>query len=212
MRRVRSTPLLAILTLTAAGCGALQQPEGSQRTGLTGDRHTAGCAMARAPRHAVTGNVQVPLTPARLTAAMERIEEGGRERFAEHYSGMEIDHRGVRAVVYRVPSARFDGFVRSSAGTACVVVRDAAHAVAELSGWQDRVMADLPYWAEQGVRIVTVGSRHDGAGVEIGTQDIDEARRQLPARYGSAAPLVFVQEGPIPMLTSTSPTAPESVR
>jgi hypothetical protein len=88
------------------------------------------------------------------------------------------------------------------------VVRDAAHAVAELGAWQNRVVADLPYWTARGVRIVAVGSRHDGVGVEIGTRDFDRARRTLPARYGAEAPLVFVEEGPVTPLTSSRPLSP----
>ncbi|WP_433834200.1 hypothetical protein ACQP2E_35780 [Actinoplanes sp. CA-015351] len=194
-----------------AGCGALdgagRPPE---RAGLVGGWRTAGCAFARSPQYTVTGKVRVPVTPPVLSDAMERIDQGGRDRFAERYSGMEIDQKRVRAVVYRVPSAGFDDFVRSSAEDACIVVRDSAHAVAELTGWQERVVADLHYWVDQGVRIVTVGSRHDGVGVEIGTRDIDQARLQLPERYGAEAPLVFVEEGPVLPLTSGRKVVPEA--
>jgi hypothetical protein len=142
-------------------------------------------------------------TPATLEAAMARIEAGGRERFADSYAGLEVDQAGVRAIVYRVPSADFDDFVRLSAEDACVVVRDAAHALGELRAWQDRVVADLPRWSERGVRVSTVGARHDGAGVEIGTPDVELARRELPGHYGGEAPLIVVEQGPVTPLPST---------
>lgn len=222
MRRDRIAGLLiaAALVLTAPGCGAFDALDGlggigradrPDRTGPLGGWNTAGCAFARSPRHTVVaGNVRTPFPPPRLAAAMERIDSGGRERFPQRYSGIEIDQKRVRAVVYRVPSAGFDDFVRRSAEDSCIVVRDSAHAVAELTGWNDRIIADLHYWEGQGVRIVTVGSRHDGAGVEIGTPDIDQARRLLPARYGVAAPLVLVEEGPVTPLTRSRPSAPGS--
>jgi hypothetical protein len=42
-----------------------------------------------------------------------------------------------------------------------------------------------------------IGARHDGSGVEVGTQDPDRARLELPARYGSRAPFVIVDQGPV---------------
>jgi hypothetical protein len=139
---------------------------------------------------------------------IQRIEQGGRMRFRDSYAGIEVDQLRVRAIVYRVPSAgnEFDAFIRRAAENTCIVVRDAAHAVAELGTWHDRVVADLSFWTARGVRIVTVGSRHDGAGVEIGTRDVDLARRELPAHYGAEAPFVFVEEGPVTPLTSGAPT------
>ena len=163
----------------------------------TGGWSTAGCEFSRAPRHIVVGGARMPVTPERLGAVVERIDADGRRLFADSFAGVEVDQDRVRAIVYRVPSERFDDFVRRSAEDVCVVVRDAAHAIAELTEWHDRVVADLAYWTEQGIRIVTVGSRHDGAGVEVGTRDVQRARAELPARYGASAPLVLIEEGPM---------------
>jgi hypothetical protein len=212
MRRLRVVRLVAAtaLVLGSAGCGAFETADRPERAGVVGGWRTAGCAFARAPQTAVRGHVRTALTPPGLAAAMERIDRGGRDTYAGRYSGMEIDHLRVRAVVYRVPSAGFDDFVRSTAEDSCILVRDSAHAIAELDEWHDRVLADLHYWDGQGVRIGTVGSRHDGAGVEVGTRDIDLARQMLPARYGAAAPLVFVEEGPVTPLSSGRKTVPEA--
>ncbi|MBG0569136.1 hypothetical protein [Actinoplanes aureus] len=210
MRRVRVVKLLAagILAMHGTGCAEFSGATLRDRAGLTGTWRTAGCEFSRSPQHAVVGGVRTPVTPARLAAAMERIEQGGRERFAASYAGIEVDQIRVRAHVYRVPSAAFDDYLRHSAEDSCIVVRDAAHAVAELGAWHDRVIADLPFWTARGVRIVAVGSRHDGVGVEVGTRDFDRARRILPARYGSRAPLVFVEEGPVMSRAEGRPVAP----
>ncbi|MEV6298060.1 hypothetical protein AB0M02_01490 [Actinoplanes sp. NPDC051861] len=190
MRRDRVVRLLATATfaLTGTGCAEITGEAAPDRAAPAGAWRTAGCEFSRAPRE-----VRAPVTP-RLGAAIERIQRGGHDRFAASFAGLEVDRIRVRATVYRVPSSDFDDFVRRAAQDSCIVVRDAAHTAAELDDWHDRVVADLAYWDEHGIRIATVGSRHDGVGVEIGTRDFDRARRQLPGRYGSGAPLVFLEE------------------
>ncbi|MBO3740710.1 hypothetical protein [Actinoplanes flavus] len=193
--------LAGALLMTAPGCGEIDGGDPREHSGPTGGWRTAGCQFSRPAQFSTVGGRSMPVTPQRLAAAIERIDRGGRERFADSFAGLEVDQLRVRAIVYRVPSEVFDDFIRESAEDTCVVVRDAAHAVAELTRWHDRVVADLPYWDSRGIRIVTVGSRHDGVGVEIGTRDIDRIRREFPDRYGADAPLVFVEEGPVRPLT-----------
>ena len=203
MHRERVVRLLlaGALVMTAPGCGENDGDEAERQAGLTGGWRTAGCEFSRPAQYTTAGSQRMPTTPPRLAAAMERIDRGGRERFADSFAGLEVDQARVRAIVYRVPSGAFDDFIRESADGNCIVVRDAAHGVTELTTWHDRVVADLAYWTAQDIRITTVGSRHDGAGVEIGTEDLDRARRELPARYGERAPLIFVAEGPVRPLT-----------
>ena len=193
--------------------GACGGPEpAARREPPTGEWRTAGCEVSRSPQTVTMGGTAVPVTPPALDAAMRRIDDGGRAHHAGSYAGIEVDQRLVRAIVYRVPSAEFDGFIRISAEDACVVVRDAAHSIADLTVWHDRITADLDSWAGHGVRISSVGARHDGAGVEIGTQDVERARRELPDRYGSGAPLIFVEQGPVvpfPSATSGPAVVPE---
>lgn len=189
--------LLPGAMLMTAACGDESRAGSSARIPPTGEWSTAGCAMPRTPQVTTMGGSTVPVTPPALEAAIARIEDGGRNRFPDSYAGLEVDQRQVRAIVYRVASVAFDDFVRISAEDACVVVRDAAHSSAKLNAWQDRIAADLGRWGEQGIQISSVGARHDGAGVEIGAQDVAAARRQLPAYYGAQAPLVFVEQGPV---------------
>jgi hypothetical protein len=202
-------PMLAVAALTTAACDppyAIPPPA----RGLTGGWCTAGCALPRKPLTSLTGRRATLITPPRLDAAMARIDRGGRADHADSYAGLEVDQRHARAIVYRVPSATFDQFVRNSAEDTCVLVRDAAHDLAELTAWHDRIVADQPIWAARGVRIATVGARHDGIGVEVGTPDVARARVEMLMAYGRKAPLVFVEEGPATPLTSpTVPSAPQ---
>jgi hypothetical protein len=207
-------PWIVLLVLAAAVMTAACEDPGEVAepapTGLTGGWSTAGCAFHREPLTSTVGGVTVPATPPALDAAMARIDRGGRADFAGSYAGLEVDQQRVRAVVYRVPSAAFDDFVRQSAEDTCVVVRDAAYGLAELAGWHDRIVADLPTWAQRGVRISTVGARHDGIGVEIGTPAVGPTREALVAAYGTGAPLIFVEQGPVlPMVVPTVPIAPQ---
>ncbi|GIF06149.1 hypothetical protein [Actinoplanes siamensis] len=211
MHRVRLGRLLLAGLLMIGGCGEPVDAGGPARTGAPGGWRTAGCEFGRAAEFAERGGLRMPVTPAPLSAAMERVEQAGRLRFPRVYAGIEVDQKQVRAIVYRVPgdSSEFDDFLRRTAENNCFVVRDAAHAVAELGAWHDRVVADLSFWTVRGVRIVTVGSRHDGAGVEIGTRDLDRARGEMPAHYGAEAPLIFVEQGPVTPLTGVRAVLPE---
>ncbi|GAA3335823.1 hypothetical protein GCM10020358_05620 [Amorphoplanes nipponensis] len=197
--------LLLGAVLVTGSCGEPETPE----PGLVGGWTTAGCEFTRRPETVTVGGRVLPATPAALEAAMARIDAGGRAEHAGSYAGLEVDQERVRAIVYRVPSAAFDEFIRTSADNTCIVVRDAGHSLAELTGWHDRIVADLPAWQAAGVRISSVVARHDGAGVEIGTPDVERAREELPRRYGRQAPLVFVEQGPvIPLAEPGVPPAP----
>jgi len=205
--RVRVGVALGVL-LVIGGCGQVRDDKVDE-PGLTGEWSTAGCAVPRVPGRMTMGGVAMPVTPAKLDSVINRIDATGKGEFAESFAGVEIDQERVRAIVYRVPSAAFDDFVRTAAEDACVVVRDADHSAQDLAVWHDRVLADLPYWTHRGVRIVSIGARHDGKGVEIGVREVEEARRELLARYGGRAPLIFMPADPVrPLPTPTSRIAP----
>lgn len=201
-------PLVLGAILMIGGCGDAEDGPVADEPGLTGGWSTAGCELVRLPEQLAIAGVALPATPAKLDAVIARIDRAGRGDFADSYAGLRVDQRRVRAIVYRVPSAAFDDFIRRAAEDTCVVVRDAAHSAIDLAYWHDRVLADLAYWTEQGIRIATIGARHDGTGVEVGSRDVARAKRELPARYGTRAPLVFVEEGPIVPLTAPSRRPP----
>jgi hypothetical protein len=205
--RFRIGPAIVLgMVLVTAGCGdADERSPGSEGSGWS----TAGCAMPRSPEHVTVSGVTMPVTPPALDALMNTIDQAGRGQFRASFAGLEVDQERVRTIVYRVPSAPFDDFIRKAAGDACVVVHDAPHSGADLDAWHDRVLADLPYWTHQGVAIVSVGAKHDGSGVEIGAQDPAQARTELVARYGAQAPLIFVASDPVrPLPAVTSQVAP----
>lgn len=210
MQRVRMRSvaggLLVFGTLFVTACGDATDPVDEQ-AGLTGGWRTAGCEFAVPPQTFTIDGVTMPATPPGLDAAIARIDRAGRGEYATSYAGVEVDQQQVRAVVYRVPSAAFDDVIRQQADNVCVIVRDAAHSASDLAVWHDRVLADLAFWTSRGIRIVTIGARHDGAGVEVGTRDLDRARMELPARYGARAPLIFIAEGPVNPLTA-APSVP----
>jgi hypothetical protein len=211
--RFRVGPLLVLgAILMIGGCGNRDDGPAADQPGMTGGWSTAGCEIVRLPEHVTIAGVPMPATPAKLDAVMARIDQAGRGDFADSYAGLQVDQRRVRAIVYRVPSVAFDDFIRGAAEDTCVVVRDAAHSATDLAYWHDRVLADLAYWTEQGIRIATIGARHDGTGVEVGSRDVARAKRELPARYGTRAPLVFIEEGPIMPLTAPArrPSGPLS--
>jgi hypothetical protein len=146
------------------------------------------------------GDTTMPMTPPELTAAMAAVDRAGRESFPDSYAGLEVDQEQVRAIVHRVPSDAFDDVLRQAAGATCFEVRDAPHSLRELTTWHDRVVADLDSWSAEGVDIVAVGARHDGAGVEVGVRDAARARDRLLARYGRTAPLIIVDQDPVSLL------------
>ncbi|OJF15681.1 hypothetical protein [Couchioplanes caeruleus] len=208
MRRFRC-PLGRLLLGAVLMTGACEEPEINQ-PGLLGGWTTAGCEFSRSPETMTVGGHVVPVTSERLAAAMARIDAGGRTDHAGSYAGLEVDQERVRAIVYRVPSATFDDFIRRAAQDACIFVRDAEHSLSELAGWQAGITADLDTWKSRGVRISTISARHDGVGIEIGTQDVERARREMRRHYGRSAPLIFVEEGPVtPVRSRGVPTAPQ---
>ncbi|GAB7041898.1 MULTISPECIES: hypothetical protein [Catenuloplanes] len=162
---------------------------------------TEGCGARRAPERveAVTGAMLV--TPADLATVLARVESVGRSQFPESFAGLEVDQAAVLGVVYRVPSADFDAFLRAEGTTVCLEVRDARHDLRTLLTLQERVVADLGHWRAAGIEIGVVGCRHDGTGVEVSTQQVAQAEDQLPRRYGREVPIFVRDEAPPRPLT-----------
>ena len=205
MRHDRFRAGLLLLLAAALVTSACAEPPEVPPVGLTGGWETAGCELTRVPATTTVGGHTMAATPPSLEAAMSRIDSGGRADYADSYAGLEVDQQRVRAVVYRVPSAEFDDFIRLNAQDSCIVVRDSLHGLRELTRWHDRVAADLDMWAGKGIRVITVGARHDGFGVEVGTRDVTLARIAMPDYYGESAPLIFIEQGPVTPLAQPEP-------
>src|SRR3954447_7974768 len=140
MSRGRVGVALGVL-LMIGGCGHVRDDKVDE-PGLTGEGSRAGGAGARAPGHMTGGGVAMPVTPAKLDSVIDRIDATGKSEFAASFAGIEVDQECVGAIVYRVPSAAFEDFVRKAAEDACLVVRDADHSTKGLAVWHDRLLAD----------------------------------------------------------------------
>jgi hypothetical protein len=186
-------------------------PEPAGTPGSTASPGTArewrsdGCATPRSPVMISTAGTTFPAGDERVNALIDRVRATGESSFGAVYAGVEVVPEQVRMVVYRKPSAEFDAYLRGQAGGECMLVRDAAHSQAELVALADRISADMAYWRGRGIAINTVGPRHDGSGVEVGTQNVTAAEVELPRRYGPAAPIKVVDQGPVQPLTGAAP-------
>jgi hypothetical protein len=169
---------------------------------------STGCEFSRPPATATVGDVTIPVTPPELDAAMADIDRIGRESYPDSYAGLEVDQEQVRAIVYRVPSDAFDEVLRLAGQSACIEVRDAAHPLRALTAWHDRVVADLNTLPSDGVHVVSVGARHDGAGVEVGVRDAAAAAGPMRSRYGPDAPLILVEQEPVIPIAAPAPERP----
>lgn len=121
------------------------------------------------------------------------MDSWARERFPQLYAGIET--RDGQVLVYRMPSPAFDAALRELAVPA--VPMDAPYAAPTLDALADRVVADIPYWERQGIDVTSVGARHDGTAVDVGTTQPQRLAPLLASRYGSAPPALAEPVGPI---------------
>jgi hypothetical protein len=136
----------------------------------------------------------------RTTQAAMRVEGLCQDRFPDRYAGLEL-RPGV-IVVYRKPSPQLDDAVRALVPGFEVSFRDAPYSQRELQPLRDRITADIDYWKGRGITVSTVGVKNDGTAVVVGTAQVDLAKRELPARYGNAPPVLVVERGPISTLST----------
>ncbi|MGH3751400.1 MAG: hypothetical protein ACRDRP_01680 [Pseudonocardiaceae bacterium] len=125
------------------------------------------------------------------------VEQLG-ERFPAHYAGLEL--LAGQVVVYRKASTDFDQALQGLRLPVEVVVRDAPYSAAELQALVERIQGDFAYWQGLGVPISTVGARHDGTAVAVGTEHPDQASRLLAQRYGAVPPVVVARIGPLELI------------
>lgn len=158
---------------------------------------TDGCASPRSPKMVTHGGSTFPENDPAVHAVIAEVQAAGAGRFAQVFAGVEMVPEQVRAIVYRKPSAEFDAYIRQAAGDECVIVRDAAYSQAELTTLAQRITDDMAYWKERGIPINTVGPKHDGSGVTVGTEQVVAAGTELPKRYGTAIPIKVEKMGPV---------------
>jgi hypothetical protein len=146
-----------------------------------------GCAADAAPGREPSGSD--------VSDAAARVDEWARTQFPQVYAGLET--RAARVLVYRKPSPEFDAGLRALDLPAPAVPRDAPYAAPELEALATRIVGDIEYWRGQGIEIASVGARHDGSAVEVGSPQADQLAPRLTARYGPTPPAVVEQVGPI---------------
>ena len=156
---------------------------------------TAGCVTATTSpsrvgpdgKPAETGQ---PTNMAKLSPVAGRLDGAARSQYASVYAGVRLQLERDRVQVFRKPSADFDRWVLREFAADCVEVLDAKYSDVELSARLQQVYNDVTYWGDRGIVIGSMGADFIRGVVEIGVrEDIDRARRELPARYGPGVPL-----------------------
>lgn len=143
----------------------------------------------------VAGEESVPGTPygssywvqgePGVKAAADRLDPLLRLEFADWYAGLVLEDETRTVVVYRKPNKVLDERVRAEVKDVQVVLRDARMSLVEMQALSDRVMADIPYWNQQGVVIGSVGPASDGSGIDVMTMKGSASEREkLVKRYG----------------------------
>ncbi|MGD9527179.1 hypothetical protein [Pseudonocardia sp.] len=158
----------------------------------------AAClVLAAVPSCASAGATQPPpAAPAGAAAdAAGEVDRWARERFPQLYAGVATED--ARVLVYRKPSAEFDAALRELRLPAPTVPLDAPYSAPELEALASRVVADIPYWREQGIDVMSVGARYDGTAVDVGTPQPERLAPLLPGRYGTTPPAQAEAIGPI---------------
>lgn len=187
-----------LLAAALAGCAGQADGAGAPPPTLDGPG-TPGCDQARPTPSAIeTAGATMYPTSIDLDQALGLIQQDAESgRFADRYAGAEVVPEKGHAIVYRVPSAEFDAHVASIAGAECIYLRDARFSHQELQKLADRVSGDLKHWRGRGITINTVGTKHDGSGITVGTEQVEQASRELPKRYGVTVPIEIEQAGPV---------------
>jgi len=125
-----------------------------------------------------------------------RVDSWGRARFPEFYAGVQT--YDAKLVVFRRPSAAFDDELRGLELSSPTEPHDAPHSSQELEALAERVVADIGYWRDQGIEVLSVGARPNGSAVEVSSPQADRLAPLLPGRYGTVPPAVAEPVSPPP--------------
>ncbi|MGE3285751.1 MAG: hypothetical protein AB7J32_06555 [Pseudonocardia sp.] len=158
----------------------------------------AAClVLAAVPSCASAAGPPAPAAPAAPAAsdAASEVDRWAHERFPQVYAGVQTED--TRVLVYRKPSAEFDAALRELQLAVPAAALDAPYSAPELAALASRVVADIPYWRTQGIDVVSVGARHDGTAVDVGTPQPGQLAPLLPGRYGTAPPARAEPLGPL---------------
>jgi len=151
----------------------------------------------RPPVLSYVGEVSMYTESEAMLKALNRIQQAGESTFRDVFAGLETVQDKGYAIVYRVPSPKFDAFIRESAGDECVLVQDVAFSNARLRVLQDRIVADVEFWRKRGIAINLISASYDGSGVVVGTLDVAKAEVELPRHYATEIPIIVRTQSPM---------------
>ncbi|MGI5238042.1 hypothetical protein [Dactylosporangium sp. CA-139066] len=214
-RRIRARRVLAAGLGAAVAIGAAVTVTWAVARGPDGGSvaspvvRTLGCGANNRVTPDTPGPTPFPANQESLNELLNRIGDGGQQRFADVYTGVELDLPADLVRVYRRPSPAFDAWVTGQAGPQCVEIVGAAHSRRELEALRDRVFGDADALRAAGVRFASIAITEDGH-LELHTQDIEAGRREIAARYGPDAPIVVAPGGP-GVFSEGATTAPSGV-
>jgi hypothetical protein len=94
-----------------------------------------------------------------------------------------------------MPSRQFDAAFATRVGTGEVRMVDAPHSERKLTALIQQISADKEQWAAQAIPLNSLGARHDGTCVELGTTEVEKAKNWLTQRY-AGQPVCVELRGP----------------
>ena len=190
--------VLAGAVLVLAGCAHGGTPgTPGPPAGTHGVVRTAGCATATSPPATSIDGTPQPANQNDLDELANRLQPYAQAHFADAYTGVELRSEQDRIRVYRKASAAFDAWVLREFAASCVEIVDARYTAVELTGLVQRISADAPYWQSLGVPMNLVSVNPDGSGIQVGTTEVERARRELARRYGTGIAITVVYAEPV---------------
>ncbi|MEV4134229.1 hypothetical protein AB0J72_18910 [Dactylosporangium sp. NPDC049742] len=157
-----------------------------------------------------------------VTAAAKSIGKIGRERYAETFAGLKIDHEGGRVLLYATDeklAARMvqEGLARVSdpaAGKVPVVIERSRYSRQAMDTAGMAVWESAKSWKAQGVEVHSIVLRSDGSGLEIRASDPGRATTLAAQSSGlnrtavAAAHLTFVTGDKVYSTSRANDSAP----
>jgi hypothetical protein len=162
----------------------------------------AVAALLAVPALSATAAPDSPSTPepvpsdwpnqTRLLDAAVTIEAAAQERYPQIYAGIALDLPGDALIVYRKPSAEFEGTMAALVPHVTVRYAYAAHSERQIATWQAEVFADRDYWHRRGIDIHGTAPRV-GQCVEVEVENPDRDGAAILAHYADRP--ICVEQG-----------------
>jgi len=131
-----------------------------------------------------TATSSVEETPAAsVTATADVLEPVLRQRFADSYAGLELDHAKHTVIVWRLPNPDLDAEVRALAPGAKIAFTEARLPIARRSTLAAQITTDQALWAERGVDVVATAV--GDASVQVSVKRVTaQTKRAMAQHYG----------------------------